>query len=60
VPIVFLVFYAVFMRALRIVSRDSRSSAGNLARSAGWGILWATVSMLPLAAIAAIVGAIHR
>jgi hypothetical protein len=47
-PLFFLVFYALFMRAIARVANDRHECEDDLARSVGYGLLWATVYLLPL------------
>lgn len=51
VPIAFLAMYTLLMAAIRRASRDRRGCAGDLVKSLGSGALWATIYVLPLAAI---------
>jgi hypothetical protein len=50
-PIAFLAMYTLLMAAIRRASRDRRGCQGDLAKSIGWGALWATIYLLPLAGI---------
>jgi len=45
----FFVMYGLFMRAIGRVANDRHDCQGELARAIGWGALWATVYMVPLA-----------
>jgi hypothetical protein len=51
-PIAFAAMYTILMAAIRRASRDHRGCQGDLGKSIGWGALWATLYVLPLAAIA--------
>ncbi len=48
-PMVFFVMYALFMRAIARVANDRHECEGELGRSVGWGALWATAYVVPLA-----------
>ena len=48
-PMAFFVMYGLFMRAIGRVANDRHNCHGELARAIGWGALWATVYMVPLA-----------
>jgi hypothetical protein len=50
-PIVFVAMYAVLMRAIRHAARDTRGCAGDLGKSIGLAALWATVYVVPVAAL---------
>jgi hypothetical protein len=46
--------YALLVGALRRVANDAHECEGNLPRSIGWGVLWASLYTLPLAGIVAL------
>jgi multisubunit Na+/H+ antiporter MnhG subunit len=48
-PLLFVVVYAVFMRAIARVANDRHGCEKDLAKSLGYGLLWATIYLLPLA-----------
>ncbi len=48
-PMVFFVMYGLFMRAIGRVANDRHDCQGELSRAMGWGALWATVYVVPLA-----------
>jgi lysylphosphatidylglycerol synthetase-like protein (DUF2156 family) len=50
-PVVFLVMYWAFMRAIGRVANDRHGCEGSLSKSIGWGALWATIYVLPIAAL---------
>ncbi|MFO0553305.1 MAG: hypothetical protein U0271_33285 [Polyangiaceae bacterium] len=56
-PLLVFFTYALLVRALRQVANDKHGCSGNLARSIGWGALWAAIYVGPLAGIVFIV---HR
>lgn len=56
-PIVLYVGYAVVSRALMRVAHDRHGCEGDLAKSVGWGALWATIYLAPLALLVVI---LHR
>jgi hypothetical protein len=47
-PLAAFLMYALLMRAIRFASRDQRGCEGDLARSLGRGVLFATIYVLPL------------
>ncbi len=51
VPLVCVTVYATVLRAIGRVARDNHHCEGELARSLGWGALWASVYVLPLAVL---------
>lgn len=53
-PLVCLVVYALVLRAVGRVARDNHHCEGDLARALGWGVGWATLYLLPLAALTGI------
>lgn len=55
-PLVFLLMYGLFMRAIGRVANDRHGCEGDLPRALGWGALWSTVYVLPVALIAALIG----
>lgn len=56
-PIVLYVGYAVVSRALMRVAHDRHGCEGDLAKSVGWGALWATIYLAPLALLVLV---LHR
>lgn len=50
-PFVFFFVYWLVLKAIARVANDSHSCEKNLARSLGWGALWATVYTVPLALV---------
>jgi hypothetical protein len=59
-PVVFLLMYWLFMRAIARAARDRRGCAGDLAKSIGWGAAWATIYVAPIAALTWVVHALGR
>jgi hypothetical protein len=59
-PVVFLVVYWAFMRAIGRVANDRHGCEGSLGSSLGWGALWATIYVMPIAAVTAAAHALHR
>jgi multisubunit Na+/H+ antiporter MnhG subunit len=59
-PLVFLLMYGLMMRAIRRASRDTRGCQGELVRSLGWGALWATIYLCPLALVTWLVHVVRR
>lgn len=53
-PLVCLVVYALVLRAVGRVARDNHQCQGDLGRAVGWGLGWATLYLLPLAALTGI------
>lgn len=51
VPLVCVTVYAAVMRAIGRVARDAHHCEGELARSLGWGALWSSVYVMPLAVL---------
>jgi hypothetical protein len=51
-PLLFLLVYLLVTRALTRVARDRHDCRGAPARALAWGALWATIYLLPLAALA--------
>jgi hypothetical protein len=56
-PIVFLLMYTLIHRAISRVANDRNGCEGNLLKSIGYGALWATVYLTPLALVTF---ALHR
>jgi hypothetical protein len=50
-PLVFFLMYSLLMRAIRRAARDQRGCEGDLAKSLAWGMLWATIYVVPIAAL---------
>lgn len=48
-PLFFLVFYALFMRAIARVANDRHGCEHALGKSLAYGLLWSTVYLLPMA-----------
>lgn len=59
-PVVFLLMYGLFMRAIGRVANDRHGCEGDLAKAMRWGALWATLYVLPLALITALLHALRR
>ncbi|XXY46410.1 hypothetical protein WME91_41060 [Sorangium sp. So ce269] len=59
-PLAFFLMYWLFMRAIGRVANDHHGCEGDLPRSIRWGALWATLYVLPVAAIAWAVHALGR
>ena len=59
-PVVFLVMYWAFMRAIGRVANDWHGCEGSLGKSLGWGALWATIYVVPIALVTGAVHALHR
>jgi hypothetical protein len=59
-PIVFLLFYAVLIRAVARVTRDNRGCKGNIGRSLAWGLLWASTYAAPVLAFVWLLQAVIR
>lgn len=49
IPVVFLLVYALIMRAIARVARDRHDCKGRLGRSLAWGALWSAIYVAPLA-----------
>lgn len=58
-PLIFFATYWLLMRAIGHVARDGHGCQGALARALGWGMLWATIYVLPLAALTWVVHRLH-
>ena len=50
-PLVFILGYAIILRAVGRVARDRHACQGNALRSIGWGAAWSTIYMLPFAIV---------
>jgi hypothetical protein len=59
-PVVFLLMYGLFMRAIGRVANDRHGCEGDLPRALRWGAQWATLYVLPLALIVAALHALRR
>ena len=59
-PLTFFLTYWLFMRAIGRVANDRHGCEGDLSRSMGWGALWATAYVLPIAALTWALHALHR
>ncbi|MFO0625216.1 MAG: B-box zinc finger protein [Polyangiales bacterium] len=59
-PVVFLLMYGLFMRAIGRVANDRHGCEGDLAKALRWGALWSTLYVLPLALITAVLHALRR
>ena len=59
-PVAFFVMYWLFMRAIRHVARDHRGCQGDLAKSVGWAVVWATVYVAPVGVVTWIAHAVHH
>lgn len=60
VPVTFLLTYWLFMRAVGRVANDRHGCEGRLSKALGWGALWSTIYLLPLAALTWAVHALRR
>jgi hypothetical protein len=59
-PLLFFLMYTVLMRAIRRAASDRRGCEGDLVKALGSGALWATIYVLPIAALTWAVHALHR
>jgi hypothetical protein len=59
-PVTFLLMYWLFMRAIGRVANDHHGCEDDLVKSIGWGALWASAYVLPIAALTWIFHALHR
>lgn len=59
-PIAFVLTYWLFMRAIGRVANDRHGCEGDVMRSLGWGALWATIYVAPLAGLTWAAHAIGR
>jgi hypothetical protein len=59
-PLAFLLSYWLFMRAIGRVANDRHGCEHDLAKALGWGALWATIYVLPVAALTWALHALHR
>ena len=59
-PLAFFLMYWLFMRAISSVANDRHGCAGDLGKALGWGALWATIYVLPIAALTWALHALHR
>jgi lysylphosphatidylglycerol synthetase-like protein (DUF2156 family) len=59
-PLIFFLMYALFMRAIARAARDRRGCEGDLVKSLGFGGLWATIYVVPIAALTWLFHALHR
>lgn len=59
-PIVLFVSYAVLHRAITRVAHDRHDCRGRLAKSIGWGGLWAGIYLVPLAVVVLLIHAVAR
>ena len=50
-PLAFFVMYSGLMRAIRRAASDRRGCEGDLVKSLGSGVLWASIYVLPIAAL---------
>jgi hypothetical protein len=50
-PVVLVVAYMVTLRALSRVANDRHGCEGSVAKAVGWGTLWATIYLAPLAIV---------
>jgi hypothetical protein len=50
-PLAFVLTYWLFMRAIGRVANDRHGCDGDLVKSLGWGVLWATIYLSPLAGL---------
>jgi hypothetical protein len=54
-PVAVVVTYMITMRALTRVANDRHGCEGALAKAVGWGALWATLYVAPLAIVTLVV-----
>lgn len=59
-PLAFFLTYWLFMRAIGRVANDRHGCDGNPGRALGWGAMWATIYVVPLAALTWAFHALHR
>lgn len=59
-PLLFLVMYGLFMRAIGRVANDRHGCEGDLPKALGWGALWSTAYVLPVAVLTALLHALRR
>ncbi|MEO7328337.1 MAG: hypothetical protein ABI193_07150 [Minicystis sp.] len=59
-PLIFFSTYWLLMRAIGHVARDGHGCQGALGKSIGWGMLWATIYVAPLAGLTWLVHALRR
>ncbi len=59
-PLAFFLMYGLFMRAIGRVANDRHGCEGQLSRSVGWGALWATVYVLPIAVLTGLFHTLRR
>jgi hypothetical protein len=60
VPMAFFLTYWLFMRAIGRVANDRHECEGDLGKAIGWGAMWATIYVLPLAALTWVFHEVHR
>jgi lysylphosphatidylglycerol synthetase-like protein (DUF2156 family) len=59
-PLAFFAMYSVLMRAIRRAASDRRGCAGDFMKSLGSGLLWASIYVLPIAALTWVVHDVNR
>ncbi|MCC6897747.1 MAG: hypothetical protein IT377_02170 [Polyangiaceae bacterium] len=59
-PVVVFVVYYFAIKAIGRVARDRHDCEKNLGRSLGWGFFWASVYLVPVAALIAVIGTLIR
>jgi len=59
-PLVFFLMYWLFMRAISRAARDRRGCEGDLVKSLGWAVVWATIYVVPIAAVTWLAHAVHH
>jgi hypothetical protein len=59
-PLAFGLLYAVLMRAIRRAAIDRRGCAGDIAKSLGWAVVWATIYVVPIAGVTWAMHGLHR
>jgi len=59
-PLTLLLMYGLFMRAIGRVANDRHGCEHDLRKSIGWGALWATLYLLPIATLTWALHALHR
>jgi hypothetical protein len=60
VPTIFTLAYLLLIRALQVVTNDRHGCKGIATRAAGYGALWATIYIVPLAVVVLVVHVIAR
>jgi hypothetical protein len=58
-PFIFFLMYWLFMKAIARAARDNRGCQGSLGKAMGWGALWATIYVAPIALATWALHAVH-